>query len=60
MSSLKLVPLVLTDAGREALGLLVRRRTAARRLDRTAPILLMLPTNPRPSDPGTSEVSLLP
>jgi hypothetical protein len=60
MSSPKLVPLVLTDAEREAPGLLARKRTASRALDRTAPILLMLPANPRPSDPDTSEVCLLP
>ena len=59
MSSPKLVPLVLTDAEREALELLVRKR-ASQALDRTAPILLMLPVNPRPSDPDTSEVCLLP
>jgi hypothetical protein len=46
MSSPKLVPLVLTDAEREALELLVRKRTASQALDRTAPILLMLPMNP--------------
>ena len=59
MSSPELVPLVLTDAEREALELLVRKR-ASQALDRTAPILLMLPVNPRPSDPDTSEVCLLP
>jgi hypothetical protein len=60
MSSPKLVPLMLTDAEREALELLVRKRAASQALDRTAPILLMLPVNPRPSDPDTSEVCLLP
>jgi hypothetical protein len=59
MSSPKLVPLVLTDAEREALELLVRKR-ASQALDGTAPILLMLPVNPRPGDPDTSEVCLLP
>ena len=55
MSSPKLVPLVLTDGEREALELLVRKR-ASQALDCAAPILLMVPVNPRPSDPDTSEV----
>jgi hypothetical protein len=66
MPSLEFVPLVLTDAEREALKLLVRKRTRSRRrkivqaLDRTALALPMLPTDRRPDDPGASETSLLP
>jgi hypothetical protein len=66
MPSPELVPLVLTDAEREALKQLVRKRTRTRRrkivqaLDRTALTLTMLPADRRPDAPDASETSLLP
>ena len=66
MPSPELVLLVLTDAEREALRQLVRKRTRSRRrkivqaLARTALALPMLPADRRPDAPDTGETSLLP